>query len=317
MLDNETVETETSTNVGDEQEQSLDLDGSDAIFESLGIDKEKYGIKEEEPGEEFSEEEAPPVEENSYLEKINAMGLVHNENPFKVETPEQLKSLIQQGFDYTSKTQKLSDERKTWETERSQAEAEINTAIQELNEANAKYETQLRELQQWQHTFESLKQSAPDVFEEVQNAYNNTARQFQNPILEQQIKAMNQRLAEAEKSYKAKEHQAIADEFEREKGKLSATEKSLEALGIKLDWGKIKEEWKNTGLPVNKVVGSLYFEDIAKSQASKTKVESVAAKVAVKPTGAAVRSRPGKMVKEVKNTGDYLSMAREMYNNLK
>jgi uncharacterized protein YukE len=311
----------TETTESFEQGQPLDIDQDKALFEDLGIDPNKYGLdlegkKEEIQAGDDQENTEAPTQETSILEAINKLNLIHNDNPIKVESEDDLKRFIQQGVDYTTKTQNLSEERKRWDLEKGQAETELNGAIEEFNKAQEAYNQQINELQVWQHTFERLKSEAPDVFEEVQHAFTRTSSQLKNPIIEQQLKSMQAQLQEAMKGVKQQEYKGVLDEFDRGKQSMSSTEQALKDLGINVDWDKVKTEWKETGLPVNKVVGSMYFEQIAKAQASKAKVQTVEKKTAVK-SGIGSNAKTGKMVPQVKNTKDYLSMALEMYNNMK
>jgi hypothetical protein len=91
----------------------------------------------------------------------------------------------------------------------------------------------------------------------------------------------------------------------------------MKELGINVDWDAAKKEWANTGLPLKQVIGTMYFDQLAKAQASKTKVETVKAKVAAKPNAGASASRSGKVVPKIQNNGDYLSMARQLLNNMR
>lgn len=319
-MNEETQELEsTESTESFEQEQSLDYDQDKAVFEDLGIDPTKYGVDLEGKGKEEGENDQENTEapqETSILDSINALNLIHNDNPIKIDSEDKLKQLIQQGYDYTAKTQNLSEERKRWDTEKVQAETELNSAIEEFNKAQESYSKQLEEMQVWQHTFNALKTNAPDVFEEVQHAFNQTSNQYKNPIIEAQLKAMQTQLQEAMKGVKQQEYKGIVDEFERDKQSMNSTEQALKDLGINVDWDKVKAEWKDTGLPVNKVVGSMYFEQITKAQASKNKVQGTAKKIAVK-SGVGAVAKTGKTVPQVKNTKDYLSMAYELYNNMK
>lgn len=309
----------TEVNESFEQEQSLDYDQDKSIFEDLGIDPSKYGVdlegreKEEIMNDQENTEE---IQETSILDSINALNLIHNDNPIKIDSEDKLKQLIQQGYDYTAKTQNLSEERKKWDLEKGQAETELNAAIEEFNKAQEAYSQQINELQLWNHTFNSLRNEAPDVFEEVQSAFNRTNSQLKNPLIEQQLKSMQAQLHEAMKGVKQQEYKGVLDSFERDKQSMSSTEQALKDLGIAIDWTKVKTEWKETGLPVNKVVGSMYFEQIAKAQASRAKVQTTEKKLASK-SGAAASARPGKTIPQVKNSKDYLSMAYELYNNMK
>jgi hypothetical protein len=320
---NEEIQELESTEASEsfEQEQSLDMNQDKQIFEELGLDPAKYGInlegkKEEIQTENDQENTEAPTQEMSILDTINKMNLIHNDNPIEIKSEDDLKRFIQQGADYTFKTQNLSEERKKWDVEKGQAEVELNGAIEEFNKAQESYSQQLNELQVWQHTFNALKSEAPDVFEEVQHAFNRTSNQYKNPIVEAQLKAMQAQLSEAMKGVKQQEHKGVLDSFERDKQSMSSTEQVLKDLGINVDWAKVKTEWKETGLPVNKVVGSMYFEQIAKAQASKAKVQGTEKKIAVK-SGVGAAARTGKSTPQVKNTKDYLSMAYELYNNMK
>jgi hypothetical protein len=142
-------------------------------------------------------------------------------------------------------------------------------------------------------TFNQLKESDPDLHADVTSAYERTNKQFSNPVLDQQLSAVNKRLEDAEKKLASREDKMILDSFDSEKTALASTEQSLKELGINVDWAEVKKQWANTGLPLKQVVGSIYFENVTKAQASKAKVETVKQKVAAKPVGGAGSSRPG------------------------
>jgi len=291
----------------------------------LGLDASKYGLdenqdessSEESQGSEEVEEAGQATDEKSYLDRVNSLGAIHGETPVKVESEEQLKELIQKGFDYTQKTQSLSEERKAWADEKSSAEKELNSAIEEFNNAQKAYGQQLQELQQWTFTINQLKENAPDVFEEVQRAYEGTTRQFSNPIINQQLETVNKRLSEAEAKLAERENKLIVDSFESEKSSLSATEQSMKELGVTIDWQAVKKEWAATGLPLKNVVGSLYFDSIAKAQASRSKVETTKAKVAARPQGVSGVSRPGNKVPQIDRKLSLYEQAQQMYKHIK
>jgi hypothetical protein len=276
-------------------------ENDDDVFKSFGLDASKYGLDDsqdetplaESQGSEESQDAGQATDENAFLERINALGAVHNDQPIKIESLEDIKNALQMSKDYTVKTQSLSEERKAWDSEKSNAEKELNSAIDEFNNAQKAYGTQLQEMQQWTFTLNQLKESAPDVFEEVQRAYEGTVKQFSNPVLDQQFAAQNKRFEELEKKLSSREDKLIIDSFESDKAALSATEQSMKELGINVDWVEVKKQWAATGMPLKNVVGSMYFENVTKAQASKSKVATTAQKVAAKPVGGAGASRPG------------------------
>lgn len=321
-----------SVDVGGFDGDSFDTDNglietsSEDAIKHLGLDPTKYGLDKEEvaetpdeesQGSDEGEEAGQVTDEKSILDLVNSLGAVHNENPIKVESPEELKNLIQMGKDYTLKTQSLSEERKAWEAEKSSAEEEITKAIEEFNTNQQNFSKQIQELQQWTFALNELRDNAPDVFEEVQRAFNGVQKQFSNPIINQQLEAVNKRLSEAEAKLSQRESKLIVDQFESEKASLSATEQSMKELGITIDWTKVKGEWANSGQPLKSVIGGLYFDQIAKAQASKSKVETTKAKVAAKPAGAASASRPGGKVPAINRKQDYFAQALELYNSFK
>lgn len=276
-------------------------------FKEMGLDPAKYGIDDnDEVEEEADSQESEKVEgtgqntdEKSFLDQLNS-GLVHNELPFKVESVEEARNFIQMGKDYTLKTQSLSEERKAFETEASSTKEELNAAINEFNIQYKELEPKLQEMQELNFTLEQLKVNAPDIYEEVQRARDGVKTQFANPIINQQLakihaenEAIRAELAEARKGISSKEDKLTLDKFESEKTALAATEQSMKELGVAIDWKAAKDEWVATGMPLKNVVGSLYFESLAKAQASKSKVATTQAKIAARPTGGAGASRPG------------------------
>lgn len=278
------------------------------VFKDFGLDPEKYGIgrndESEAPAEELdgtdeTQKAGQATDEKSYLEWVNSLGAIHNDSPVKVESIEEVKNALQMFKDYTQKTQTLSEERKGWESEKSQTEKELNGAIEEFNNAQKAYGQQLQEMQQWTFALNQLKTEAPDIFEEVQRAYEGTVKQFSNPVLDSQLAAIRAELAETKKGLSQREDKLIVDQFETEKASMTATEQSLKELGVNIDWTEVKKQWASTGLPLKNVVGSIYFDHVAKAQASKSKVETTKQKVAAKPVGGAGASRPGTKAKAI------------------
>ena len=286
----------------DASSKSVMGESNEDVFKSFGLDASKYELDDEESEEPAAaeaqgsaevQEDAPQAEESAFIEQINALGIIHNDSPFKVESSDQIKELLQKGQDYTVKTQALSSERKDFETGKAAAEQELNAAINEFNEKSKGFGQQLQEMEQWTFTLNQLQESAPDLFEEVQRAYKETTKQFSNPVLNQQMEAQNRRFEELEKKLASREDKLIIDSFETDFAALAPLEQSLKELGITIDKAEVKKQWAATGMPLKSVVGSLYFENVAKAQASKSKVETTKQKIAAKPIGAAGGSRSG------------------------
>lgn len=303
-----------------------------SAFENLGLDPKKYGLdgnQDESPGEEgeglpAAKDDGQDTDESAFLEQLNSLGAIHNELPIKVESREQLKELIQKGQDYTVKTQALSNERKEWDTEKTAAETELNAAISEFNETQKVYGERLQQLQEWDYAIDNIKENAPDVYEEILRAVQETKKQFSNPVINQQMNALRAELAEAKKGLSLEredlnqeKNKLIVGSFDTEMNALTATKQSFKELGITIDEAKVKEKWIATGLPVKDVVGMLYYESIAKAQASKSKLATVKQKVNARPAGAAGNSRPGNKVPQIDRKKSYLEQANELFKNMK
>lgn len=325
MLMNEAAEVEQggAPEVNDFGEKT-----AESLFSELGLDASKYNLDESEPEEsvevakegdennpEEDKEAAQETEESAYLKWVNSLGAEREGQPITINSKDEVKNALQMYKDYTVKTQSLSEERKVFESEKSQAEQMFQESVQELNQSIQKHQEQLRELEQWSFALDQLKQSAPDIFEEIQRAYTGVKQQFTNPILEQQLKAIREEMEPLKKNLTQRENELILKGFESEWEASKSVEQSLSELGIKLDKDQVMKEWANTGLSVNKVIGALYGEQILKAQASKAKVATVQKKVAAKPTGAASNSRPGARVPEVRGTKDYLDAVTKLYQS--
>ena len=330
-LMNEAVEISSDGNASaslanDYSSKSIISENDDDIFKSFGLDASKYGLDDsqdeapaaESQGSEDSQEAGQETDENAFLERINALGAIHNELPVKIESLADLKNLVQMGKDYTVKTQSLSEERKAWDSEKSSAEKELNGAIEEFNNAQKAYGTQLQEMQQWTFALNQLKTDAPDIFDEVQRAYEGTVKQFSNPVLDQQLAAIRAELAETKKGLSQREDKLIVDSFESEYSALSALEQSAKELGISVNKDDVKKKWAETGMKAEDAFGLLYGKMAMQAQASKSKVETTRQKVAAKPTGGASASRPGSKAPAIdsKLTGmAYASALLDRYKN--
>jgi predicted RNase H-like nuclease (RuvC/YqgF family) len=292
---------QSASDAFDYSSTSIMGESDENVFKQFGLDASKYGLdnnqdetpKEESQGSEEAPEAAQATEESAFLERINSLGAVHNEMPFKVESVDQIKELMQKGQDYTVKTQALSTERKDFESDRDATKAQLNEEINAFNTQAKEFGQQLQEMQQWTFTLNQLQESAPDIFEEIQRAYKQTSQQFSNPVLNQQMEAQNRRFEELEKKLASREDKLIVDSFEKDFSALAPLEQSLKELGINIDKNAVKSKWASTGLSPEEVIGAMYGKTMMQAQASKAKVQTTAQKVAAKPIGAAGSSRPG------------------------
>jgi hypothetical protein len=303
---------------GESQDNSSDLwsdsPSDEDIFKSHGLDLKKYETQavdsksQEATGQEDSqgsdEEEqgaGQETDEKSLLDLANSLGAIHGETPIKIESKDQLKNLIQMGHDYTQKTQALSSERKVFDSEKAEAERIYSEQVEAFNQQVSKFDSQLRELQQWQYTLDGLKSASPDLFDEIQRAFAETGKQFENPVINQKIAALEAEVREAKKGLTERENRLILEEFDKQKSSLSSLEQSWKELGVTVDWDQAKKTWAATGLKeLEQVVRAMYGGAVDKARESKAKVATVQKKVATAKTiGVGGAARPGKQVKAI------------------
>lgn len=300
-----------------------------STMKDMGLNPDDFGLSDEPEAKEINEatseepqgsgeikEAGQETDEKSLLDIVNSLGATHNDSPVSVASKDELKNLIQMGKDYTVKTQSLSEERKAFETELSSTKTELNSAIDEFNNKTKEFDSKVRDLEAWTFTFKELESADPDLFAEVQRVHQNTQKQFSNPVLNQQMEAQNKRFEEIEQRLASRENKLTLGSFDSEKASMSATEQSMKELGVTVDWALAKQKWAETGLPLKDVVGSIYFENVAKAQASKSKVDTTRAKVAAKPTGAAANSRPGQKVPQISKKLSAFEYAQEFLKQI-
>lgn len=289
------------------EELALSSEGpsDEDIFKNYGLDAKKYGLdsesqeansQEDSQGSDENEQEpGQETDEKGLVDLVNSLGAVHGETPIKIESAEQLKNLIQMGQDYTQKTQALSADRKAFDSEKTQAEQIFGEQVEQFNKQVQQFDTQMRELQQWRYTIESLKSNQPDLFDEIQRAFSDTGKQFDNPVINQKIAALEAKIAETEKSLNQRESKLILDSFEKEKSALSSLEQSWKELGVTVDWDQVKQTWAQTGLKeLEQVVRAMYGSTVDKARESKNKVATTQKKVSVaKTVGVGGAARPG------------------------
>lgn len=243
-------------------------------------------------GSEPEEGEEEQSDSDSVLKAVNGLKLVHEGEEFKVSSKEELKSLIQQGRDYTKKTQAVAHEKKEFEALKSKAYEEYNASIAELNKSIEAHQNQLQQYQIWDLALQSIKQDDPDLFDDLVSRSKQASKYFHNPVADAQFRAMNEKIAQLESANKSRESDLIRRQFDAEFGEqMTLVDQLDKELGLKIDKEKVREEWAKTGGSVSKAIGALYWDRIAKLRASKAKVNTVKAQVG--KTGAAGPGRRG------------------------
>ena len=86
----------------------------------------------------------------------------------KEEDAKQYDELAQKGYDYTQKTQALSEDRKAFEKEREEVTALNEEKITALEKNYAEFNETLQNYNLFDHVMQDLQESDPDIFELIQ-----------------------------------------------------------------------------------------------------------------------------------------------------
>lgn len=258
------------------------------------------------------------------LAKLNSLGMIHKGMPVEIKDEKHLKELIQQGFDYTQKTQSHAETLKEFqgkevqlqerETQVAQKEQEITREVTENNLI-----TEL--LTDW-------KENDPDAFAFVQQAWIARLRHHeqQAPYIKQfegMVGGLKKEIESLKGQKQSEELGKIRQGFESE---LKETQEKyavyLSKLGVKPDWdNKVVEKWKADAsgtMTMAQALHAEYGEDIMKAYKSQVKNLETKNKVNSNLLGrTGVRGGMGKAeVKgEIKN-GNLSSFLREASANM-
>lgn len=234
-----------------------------------------------------------PNADSKWLESVNGLGLSHEGNPFKVESPDQLKELVQKGYDYTRNMQALKGEQE-------QIEKLLDQKITEFETSKKEHSAFFEQSQKFDYALQRMKSMSPELYEEVASFVKNVESEIENPYL----KSMAERLTKTEKALQERlqeiESKSVVTDWEKEQAIFSKKiESTIGKLGIKPDWNKVKEQWsKNDSESVEKAFYAAYGKEIADRFASRSRVEDAKTKAAalktMKGVGGANTSNKGK-----------------------
>lgn len=230
------------------------------------------------------EEGAAP---EALVEQLNALGMVHNGQPLKVESLEQVKELIQKGQDYTKKTMAHSEEVKAKEAAFVERESTLQAREVELNDVIQDNKIIESILMKWQ-------KDDPDMFAFVQEAYRGEVQELEKnkPVIakyENQFKELKDEISTLKKSKTEENHNEIKKGWETELGTVQAKNgAALKKIGVNVDWDKVKETWAadtTNKLTVEAAMYAMYGADISKANKSYQNLQATKLKTQQKLSG--------------------------------
>ena len=252
-LHEETVDQGQSQIANPENDQAADETDPGKILEQIGLEK---------PAEEGNPD--------ALVEQLNALGLVHNGVPLKVESLDQVKELIQKGQDYTKKTMAHAEEVKAKDLAYTERETQLQAREVELNDVVQDNKILENLLIKWQ-------QDDPALFAEIQAGYQSEIRNLEmnKPAIakyENQFNELKNEIKSLKDSKTNEQHEQIRNGWDTE---LSQTQvksaAQLKTLGVNVDWDKVKETWAadtTNKLTVEQAMFAKYGPEIQKANLS-------------------------------------------------
>jgi len=231
--------------------------------------------------EKLGKEEAAPEVNNALIEQINALNAIHNGMPIKVDSPEQLRELLQKGFDYTKKTMSHSEEVKAKTEEFTARENKFKEVETQLAQKEQEIQATVYENKIMENMLLGWKNSDPELFNYLSQAYQQEVNKFetQKPLIaqyENQFKQLNDRFAQFEQGKQQEELGQIRKSWETEMNDVQTRMAApLAKIGVKPDWDKVKQAWSADSTNKMSVEDALYAahgKDIAKANESYQKL---------------------------------------------
>lgn len=261
-----------------EESEHVETEASEQSFESNEVEEEDQDVDQ-------AQEQSFEIKHDGVTRKMSL---------------DELKEFAQKGFDYTTKTMTLAEERK-------KAEAEWASKMEEVNKQFQSYEQRQQELndvltlkQQWDFYIDTLQSQDPDLFDQIQAGFKDTTVHFQNPVINAQIEQLRKQSEMMQASLMDRENAQIRDEFEKEFGATSEKFKEdFDSLGLKIDRDKVLRRWVDSEDSVEKALIAEYGSDIIKLMKSKGKTEAVKKKVKAQKTAPTLgKAKPVKKMPE-------------------
>jgi len=278
-----------------------DLAGSEGLsadfLNSLGIETNAdYGQADAAPtgDAEVSEEEveASPSEEPTVDELVEEGQAESAPETFEIVhdgvsrnlTLEELKSHAQKGFDYTTKTMTLAEQRKEYDAQ-ALAQANELKASQELIAKEKLEMTDLYSLRdQWDLYINHVEKTDPTLFEELKEGFQSVNLQYNNPVVSAHQAATNKEMAELRSLVQSQQDTLNMKDFNRDYDSvMDKYSDDLKHLGLDIDKKLIEDSWASGAKTAEDALRDVYGKQMfqlamSKGKLAKTERKATAAK---------------------------------------
>jgi hypothetical protein len=219
---------------GNSEESSEELSTADQ-FEKFVVEDEKESEGDTEAQKVEGESEQAP----DLLKLLNDEAISRNGEPVKFESVEQIKELLSKGNDYTQKTQELASQREEYEADIKQQYETLETERAELAQAREDQGEVAIHNEVFGEVLENLKESDPDLFEDIQRAFQKGMANHNRSVNNPAVTAMQKRL----------------DEMQGKMDKGAEDKRAEELKGIETEWNEGWTSLESSILPKFKKMG--------------------------------------------------------------
>jgi len=283
-----TSDSSSSGEATETNDQGTDASGTQVENSSIGEPseaQEKSDVSKELSPEEIlkqvSEEKESPEVEKQIIEQINALNLIHKGNPFKTESVDQIKELLQKGFDYTQKTMAHSEEIKAKTEEFQRIEQEWKGKTEALAQREQQLESVISDNQIMESIVVRMQTEDPELFDHIKKLYQaeELSYQKQKPLLgkfEGEIGELKKQIGELREGGQKEKLSKIKEGWDKELSDVqSRLAPALSKLGVKANWDKVKEIWgadASEKMTVEQALYAAHGPEIAKANESYKKM---------------------------------------------
>lgn len=277
------------SNFSDESESSTNQDSDTQEVSNQGESKE-LSLEDQlngfESKEDNSNEEKP---EFSLIDELNSLGVIRQGLPVEFDNIDRVKEYLSKGFDYTVKTQELSDQRKEFETQMKAQQDEIQKLRQETESFREENYNKIIENEAMAQVLQELRTNDPDAFSIIANSYQRIMGAYQASQNNPMFQGFNKKISELEQKLNSQnvhktqeENQNIVKEWESGLQEVqSSFGAKLKKLGIKPNWAKVQTQWQadtTNSTSVKDAFFAIHGDQITKALEAQSKLNATKAK---------------------------------------
>lgn len=289
-----------------------------ASQENTGEAKE---LSPEEILKQVSQQKESPEQFAEILKGVNSLGMIRNGLPISVDSPDQLKELIQKGFDYTQKTMEHAELVKSKTEEFQQKEAQFKEREAQFAQKEQEQQDVLYQNQLLTSVLKKINSEDPELFAHLDALYSQEENSYHanRPMqakFEGEINQLKNELKLIQGSKHSEELGQIKQGWEKELSEVqSRLAGPLAQLGVKGDWKKVQDVWEKdptNKMSVEQAFYAVHGKDVASAYESQKKLLETKTKTQASMLGRTGVSSGQKGQEETlrASTGDYESILR-------